>query len=504
MPVANLQVSAPSSKSVDPTKFSLLDLPAEIRNIIYETLFKIETPVKLYMYHKSSCSNCLPTTDTTAFSCIDLLQYGESETQDLVDWLASISTYASTVASMTVEVRPLDIDWAAVDLLPLLKFLWGNGTAMLDVHFSTPGTGVPDTASAQNTELKNYKTVLSLLLSERFLKLQRYLSFPRLMPAVCVYSREAGGGGVARYHPDSGAHHEDFSFNEEEGILKLQDDGAILSPVQRALASWWICDKILKCLIPFEEVVAYNLTEQTVTPSPPSSFAINRELWVRSLGFFDSTSTELSLTTNETTTTFEGKFPLLGNWKYLMIYDRPRPPAFRSDPIRVRMRFVLAEDIPLRDVRIDATPLFKATKSYYGPTELLVELQSTSKTSVSEEPTSMKLVDFQDRFLVALDDFTKAHPIAPHCKCPTIWFDGHLAARDVESELITPCHTVYTSSEISSAATEIRGQAQAKKRRESGDPAAPSYAGYLSFDLLSSPFRVVMTDTTLDQQPLAS
>lgn len=393
---------------------------------------------------------------------------------------------------MTMEIGTLDHnDRSATKLLLLMRYHWEHSTGVLDIRFSTPGASVPENASAQNTDLTNYKVVLILLFSDRFLELQQYLPFPRLMSEAWVHSREARTGWVSCSDPDDGSYSyfENFRFNEEENSLEFQQDGATLSDLQKVLASYSIRDNIFKRLVPIKEVVTYNLTERIVTPSRPSIFAVNRKLREHSLEFFDTNVTEMELTTHKTIANFDGTFPPLKYWASPIFSNcRLLPDFFGSrPPKRILIRFDLADNISLCDVLIDATQLFKAKKLYEGPVKLRVGLQSTSETSVSEEPTTMKLIDFQDRFLVALEDFTASHAIDFYGDYPTIWFDGHLAAREVESGLITPCRTAYTPSDISRVATEMRERARAALRRSGlWDRSALSLARHISGTLPTS------------------
>ena len=156
----------PVSHPIDPDAPSLLTLPGEVRNAIYEALFIREDPTQIHEnginplgYHSGSAvpgtallQSCrqIQHEATGVFYARNAFRLVLPEGVDprsgflwAMDWLRIIGEQSSSVGAIQLDIsNSLEYD-TDFDVLPILKYVWKPEHENMAVYFVTPPERLP-------------------------------------------------------------------------------------------------------------------------------------------------------------------------------------------------------------------------------------------------------------------------------------------------------------------------------------------------------------------------
>jgi len=444
------------SKPADPTAWSFLGLPGEIRNGIYEALFKMSDPIKIVregLECKERHSDSTVVLGTSLLvSCQQIyteaigILYGQNiflfiskstddtyvPLEEVAGWLTGIGRLAPLVRSVLVELASVDDFDPPIYVLPVLKQLWKHENSKLCISFTRRSPEEFD-LNPSGADVDMINMALSLLKADATLQISKFGPFSRLLQMVSLRP-DGRSGRVTFYSPvyfprdrlyftvDRSGIHTAFRNQDPPSLTLIMDD-------------WDLRRRIVDYVVPSRGTVTFDLLGRTVSPPLPTMLWTNHQLREAAAEVYARNTFEVKLTLfHRKACSFAGQLGALAI-PFLEVRDALRHDGYWSYPFTIILRFDLLEVANLSDVRFDAVTLINATKRHCGSVNLRVEL-ANYKSDMDRQFT-MQLSDLRLGVLVALDDFSQKHPSHNEGEGPTVWVDGKGVARELDLTTVT-------------------------------------------------------------------
>jgi hypothetical protein len=443
------------------TSPTFLTLPGEIRNHIYDVLFKRDRPVQLVVC--TDGKGCRPVRDGSAvldgasllgtcrqiyveatgilyaqntFNVTDVHNgfYANRLVEQVGFWLTKIGRHTATIGPIILDMNRKKLTSNDLEVFPVLRHICMPQNAGLRVTFAG-ACGVSFLSPRRplvNVIMLN--KAIALLKTDALLNIKRYVPFPQFNTSL-VLTHDGLHGKVT--HP---------SDNPEQWNGRCVFYVALSSIQQRPIAALSfglealldirpIRNAILRHALPEFDEFVYDLSERTLIPGIPGILGVNHALRDMCLRRIRADNVVTVLKTDKAKSSFSDQlaiFKRFPSWK-----TRCTAPGWHwLVPNKIRMSFELSAATKLSDLRIDAIALFEATKHFEEDTSVSVELSyvdSAHDESLSvRREVAVPLFDFQDSVVTALVVFAKRYPDRKNNKtCPSVRMDGHFLVREV-------------------------------------------------------------------------
>jgi hypothetical protein len=511
----------PISKPVDPDAPSFLTLPSEIRNAVYEALFKKEEDILLAYKQLDGERH----SQSTIISGVGLLAscqqvYAEAVAilyasntfsvmadkscdpvlQSTLQWFTQIGRHACLVRYVQVDTRSMTGLPIEFDVLPLLRLLWLHQDTGLEITFVDainhsssknwnksvePWMDTTDRRIKFNVRAVN--TVLRRLQTDFDLNIRRYNAIPQLLSAILLTSDGDRGFvefySTLSYAEESLDHAEEFTIDYAKDsslpnfIFRIDEERLRRDKTwtRHGLHKLWdsprVAETILDMLVPTEEVVVYDLTKRTISPAISGILSVDRSIRARASRRFYENVPHGKAIIKEPKTSFCNEIAALNQWVRLYLDWECSNCLWCRQKI-ITLRFELQEPTTLDDIRFEAVRLVKTTLPCYTETTVHIELVYPTPQGKHEERFSTKLSHMRDNVLVFLDDISCHRSSYEDIPCPDIWMNGQGVACEAQFPSDNDSHTTIANPHRDQSNASIRDMATAiaRKRKDMKPP----------------------------------
>jgi hypothetical protein len=448
----------------------LLNLPAEIRNTIYEALFHVQGPLVIEGPPKAKWpqiaepfggTGLLATCQQVHNEAAGILYSRnaflfDSNAANLKNWLRRIDRNRSLVRKLLLDLTESfsDGDTYDLDIRLVFRQLWRMSEPAMSISFVVKEfeTNMPGTFATATTSVSGLNRMLAAL-------------DPSVSPFLKPIARSTRSLGPVIIASDGSRvslklHTNDTEYRREWQPCvdyTISNDGKLVraAPEEHwaALVGLWgrsqVGEKILALLPRPNRTIAFDLDTQTTSQAPPVTLSINHAIRGRVLSLetpgclgccrlSSRIKCRLEMSTQEPKASF-GNFAALEKW---VANGRPRDltPGWNQQLISsygksptITLNFKVNACVALEDLRIEVTEVVFRTFPLSPKTAIAVQhlppddrkyfiMSSGRKTST--------LYSFRRALLVFLSDLATSHPHLQRSSCPRIWADGLLRPRE--------------------------------------------------------------------------
>jgi len=291
----------PSSRPADPNRPSFLDLAGELRNGVYEALFKVEGEITVTCRGRpnsfssivvgiallatcrqiySEAVGVLYTQNTFLITCeeSDLFEHDDRDLHEgtialASNWLSDIGRPALLVRSLLIDLRDLIKEWDGLDVAPIMKYLWRRTANHMKVSF-VDTEARPSSSSIGEIDCLN--SALSFLTSNAAIEIKKYGRFSDLLKQIVISPR--GQSAVvlfSPYCPDPASPH--LKFDMKTSVIRKSEKCGPVS-LNRLLRISSISSMVLNECFSTSNTVTYDLTRKKISPSLLNVVGVNRRL----------------------------------------------------------------------------------------------------------------------------------------------------------------------------------------------------------------------------------
>ncbi|KAI4644652.1 uncharacterized protein J4E79_011089 [Alternaria viburni] len=486
-----IEIPKTTSGPADPHASSILTtLPPEIRNRIYEYLFKRDRPVivddgqahvelwershGIHYTHGSveqqvrdedlcdvfaGCTDLLLSCRQVYHEAVGVL-YGqntfffsrflERQMHFTCTWLSGIGSHYQLLSRVSMDA---DAPYRRYNLLPLLKFIWNNPQAKCEFAFVRSGSSeyIGRNKSAELydpvTAADPMNNILFQLGTADVLNLRQYARYSGLVSSIIVWYSEFDHHGFVQYDASDISR----SFPDPERWFDISDHG---SKVQ-----WKESEQLNLLSLPEEFLSAINAYARASDTNVTFDLDINkaRGYHVGLSGVNTSLRNDIDLmkarvydeimirmSTQKDTTDFNG-FKALQEMLNIDNFSNLVVPYLRREgqcPINMVLMFKLSTPKPVADLRINITKLLHTFTRAYGDLSITIQGSDSGMSGTR----SIMWHHIQSAVLLLLSDVLEQYPSEANRPLPNIWMDGHgtvlratYRAKTTSEETIIPC-----------------------------------------------------------------
>lgn len=441
-----IQPNLRRSEPADPSKHSILTLPAEIRNTVYELLFRDndlrfrdDEEMDMLLVGSLQFPRTLPpifgigllsTCWQVHMEAIGLLYNGKTFVfrtgETCVDrvcraaalWLTEIGTNARFVGNLIMQPDLQASNKRFVDALPLLRHLWNRPNSSLRVTFRSLRAGADADDALRLTK------AFWLLELDTVLNIRKLSRFPRLLQRVLL--DQSGRTGVLhQYQPCDPAVETLHFIVEEENIVPK--DTKSRGSWDVVMSNHSICNHLQEFILPGGSITL-DLKKEISTPGLRSLLSVSRALSSNILLDFQRIRTEALVSISDRSASpMLDQLSSLQRWLIAPPSDEGRSAWWRS-PLTIVLRFDFPDFTNLRHLEFDVLPLIKATALHDPGTDIRITLPHCPERTRQE--FTVPLRHLRREALAALIDFSFKFPMYNQSIGPQVWVDGNLVVKE--------------------------------------------------------------------------
>ncbi|KAI4674051.1 uncharacterized protein J4E88_008518 [Alternaria novae-zelandiae] len=489
-----IEIPKTTSGPADPRAPSILTtLPPEIRNRIYEYLFKRDGPIVvddgqahvellvrghgIHYTHSgveqqvrdedlcdvfADCTDLLLSCRQVYHEAVGVLygentfffsQFLERQMHFTCTWLSRIGSHYQLLSRVSIEAKSYSPrDTRQYELFPLLKLVWSHPQAKCKFTFVRSGSSLfqeqSNSAGLHNpvTAACLMNRVLLELGTADVLNLRQYAKYSGLISSIMICYHQQNHWGYVEYNYPIAR-----SFPDPERRFDILDHG---SKVQ-----WKESEQLNLLSLPDEFLSAINAYARTsdtdVTFDLDTKKARGYHVGLSGVNTrlrddIDLMNTRvygeimIRMSTQEDTTDFNG-FKALQEMLDIDNFSNLIVPYFRREgqcPINMVLMFKLSTPKPAADLRINITKLLHTFTRAYG--DLTITIQGSD--SGMSGTRSITRHHIQSAVLLLLSDVLEQYPSEANRPLPNIWMNGHgtvlratYRTKTTSEETITPC-----------------------------------------------------------------
>ena len=445
---------SPVSRPMDPDTPSLLTLPCEVRNAIYEALFIREDPIQIHAngfdplaYHSGSVvlgtallQSCrqIQHEATGVFYArnvfrLVLPEYADNDERFpwSMDWLRTVGKQSSSLRVLQLDIsKTLDVR-DDLDVLPILKYTWKLEHKDISVSFVTPpeklSMGFQFNPQWSANDTANINKSLSALIADPGNLLRKYW-------AVNMLSKVRIDTNGAVVDVSYRQNHLDGDTWMSKGYMTISNEGE-LHMVSRdrkpdfyeVLAVDSVERSLLNLIQPPGVVPTFDLTNQATNINMKSLTGVNA--WLRRKIIWEVS--DYHSTFKSTTST--------PKYNFTTELERFRAIRLRGCPRYYHLYFDLPKDFFLDDIRFDALPLLFAMSSVTmsmpdHDLHLKIEVRHSLDPQTPNQTFTLLLSELKTGVLYFIYKFLETYPERAHLPCPSIWTNGWGQAKEATWE----------------------------------------------------------------------
>ena len=429
----------PVSRPIDPDALSLVTLPGEVRNAIYEALFICEDPIQIHAngfdplsYHSGSVvlgttllQSCrqIQHEATGVFYARNVFRLVLPEGVDprsglfwAMHWLRIIGEQSSSVRAIQLDISgSLEYD-TDFDVLQILKYVWKPEHKSMAVYFVTPPERLPMGFSewCANDTIKVNKG-MSALIADPSKLLRKYSRIPSMLSRVDL--NRNGSKVYVSYRQN----HRGRSNWMEDSRITISDEGELcMVPPDREIGFHELMsirsikDALMELVHPSGVMPVFDLTNQTTTINMKGLAGVNdylRRKVIWEVSDYHSTFKSTTSTPKYDFTTEIERFSAI---------------RLRGCPRYFHLYFDLSKDFTLDDVRFDALPLLFAMSSVKmsipdRDLHLKIEVRHSLNPQTPNQTFTLLLSELKTGILYFIYKFLETYPERANLPCPSVW-----------------------------------------------------------------------------------
>ena len=470
-----IEIPKTTSAAADPRTPSILTtLPPEIRNRIYEYLYKSDTPVLLnddprrlnpaatnYVAHSThggvkeqksdedfcqgfhGCVGLLLSCRQIYHESVGILygqntfffsQFLEDQMHFTCTWLSRIGPHYQLLSRVSIEaVSYSPRDTRRYNLFPLLKLIWSHPQAKCKFAFVHSGSslfqersdsaGLHDPATAAC--LMN-RVLLELGTADVF-NLRQYAKYSDLISSVMIWYHEQDHWGYVEYNSAITR-----SFPDPERWFDILDHGSKVQwEESEQLNLLSLPDEFLSAINAYARASDTNVTFDLDTNKARGyhvglsgvNTSLRNDIDLMNTRVYDEIMIRMS--TQEDTTDFDG-FKALQEMLDIDNFSNLVVPYFRREgqcqcPINMVLMFKLSTPKPAVELRININKVLQTFKRAHG--DLTITIQGSD--SGMSGTRSIMWHHIQSAVFLLLSDVLERYPSEATRPFPDIWMDGH-------------------------------------------------------------------------------
>jgi hypothetical protein len=474
--------SYPSSEPADPTAPSLLTLPAEMRNSIYEALFVHHKPIvavcewddldsqsrsySLGLPLLSTCRQVHQEASTYFYSRNKFIVTSQGKycpSQTLVDWttqwLANIGRQATSVRNVRIDLF-LEFMGEDINLSPLLLQYWRTGCSKTKIAFQDTKDfrliGFDHPYESTDLSLPRVNTLFSALLSDTGGNIKKYNNFPRMVKWLGVNSD--GTKVHLEFYLSSDTENDIppskvFAMNDNLGLVEVDDGLAseydIASGIDKIMFRTSTSSNILSQVLPTSGDLVYEIRDNAISPPALAIFGVSGLFRARAHCLLnDHPFIVKFITTGREHLLQEGK-RRLKSWPWRTGPSTEPEDQKRRDPGILVLR-IETNGATMAGVSFNATNILAITKSYSLAILVRVELADAHATAQEETQYTMSLEDLQFGVMASIGDMIEQGSMDFDAAMPTIWMNGvgQVISADLGPERTVRFDRVHSSQSI--------------------------------------------------------
>jgi hypothetical protein len=454
-------VTPPISHPIDPDAPSLLTLPGEVRNAIYEILFVSSQPIKISSDQARgrsySSGNAGPHTNLLK-SCRQIryeasgILYAQNtfclelpwSTEVLccmtwaMEWLDTIGAQSFLVATVQVDIDIFFHGVGDLEILPVLKRVWKPDYRNMNVCFvanpkkrySTMSCLFRDRTRTEAVQTVDLNKTLNGLILDSSNYLKKYHSVMGILDSVQL-SRN-GPWAYIDYHQT----HKRWGNWMSRDRIRVDNNGEThVDPLPRPLGIMQIMgvdniqSEIYDMIHPPSTKRIFNLTRKTTSINIQGLFAVNMRLRKDIISHLKNKPTTICMTSTTPRNNFQTE---LATYKVVKLLGRCHV---------FHLRYDLPRDSSMNETRFDGFALLSAVANQFlSAPSVKLEVSHACLPLPGYGPTKVfviypdKLVDAVLLFVYRILD---AHPTRSQLACPSIWVNplGEVMEAEWDSDL---------------------------------------------------------------------
>ena len=465
-----IEIPKTTSGPADPRAPSILTtLPPEIRNRIYEYLFKRDGPIVLddgqahvelwarghgiHYTHGGveqqvrdedlcdvfeGCTDLLLSCRQVYYEAVGVLygentfffsQFLERQMHFTWTWLSRIGTHYQLLSRVIMDA---DASYRRYNLLPLLKCIWNNPQAKCEFAFVRSGTSV---CNGRNKSAELYdpvtaadpmNNILFQLGTADVLNLRQYAKYSGLISSIIIWYHGHNHRGYVEYN-DSGILR---SFPHPERGFDILDLGSKVQwkgPEQLSLLS--MTDECLLAINTYagtsDTNVVFDLDTNEAWGYRIGLSGVNNSLRAGIDRMHTRVYDEIviQMSTQETTTNFND-FEALQKLLHVNNFEGLVNPFVRREEhcsVNMILIFKLSTPEPTADLRININKLLHIFKDDHGC--LLITVQESNSSMNGTQSIRWHII--QRAVFLLLSDVLVQYPSEANQPLPQIWINGH-------------------------------------------------------------------------------
>ena len=436
---------SPVSRPIDPDAPSLLTLPGEVRNAIYEALFVYDDSIEVHANQMSyldyHSSNIVPGTAllqschqvqheaTGVFYARNVFRlvlpkdpFGRGDFTWAMDWRRVIGKQSSSLRAIQLDIGNLLDQDEALEILPILEYIWKpehkNMTVTLVTLPEWLGMRFERNPQWSTNDTTKVNKGLSALIADPSNVLRKYW-IPNMLLRVNLHTNGSEVYVSYRHNHRGGGNWMSkgrMTISDEDELRVIPPDRR---PEIRDLMDIYSIRKTLFDLVqpPGVEPV-FDLTKQTTNINLKSLAGVDDYLRRKVIWELADYPTVLKLTTS------------MPKYNFATELERFKTIRLRGHPHYFELYFDLSEHFTLEDVRFDSLQLLSATSLVDGNVHLKVEVRYPLDSETPNQTFTLLLSDLKIGVLSFIYSFLKAYPDRAHLPCPRIWTNGFGQAKE--------------------------------------------------------------------------
>ena len=456
-------VPPPVSHPIDPNAPSLLNLPGEVRNAIYEALFIREDPIQIHAkninrlgYHSGYRSESIISGTTHLQSCrqiqheatgvlyarhvFRLVLPASTDDEDgliwAMDWLRIIGKQSAYLRVIQLDISNFLAGRRDLEILPILEYTWKPEHENMAVSFVIP----PESLSVGFVANRRWPANLFLIPSigrgwsaKRTAKMNKGLSALIADPSDLLRKYwitnmllrvKLDGNGLRAYVSYRHNHLEGGNWMTK-GRISISNGGELrVTPLDRnpglheLMTIHSVKRRLFDLVQPPEMELVFDLTNQTTNKTIENLARLNRWLHRETLLEVRGHNSTFTSTTSKPKYNFETE---LETFAAIQLRGRPR---------HFHLYFDLSEHFTLEDVRFDALPLISALSSFDCEVNLKIAVRHPLDSETSNQTVTMLLRELKVGVFSFIYNFLNDYPNRAYLPCPKIWTNGFGQAKE--------------------------------------------------------------------------
>ncbi|KAH7092509.1 hypothetical protein FB567DRAFT_576873 [Paraphoma chrysanthemicola] len=435
------------SKPADPNAVSLLKLPGEIRNVIYEELFVRDQRVRVVDGHAhfpgvsilatcqqiaSEATPFLYSRNTFVLSVSNLPEWvchpcDEGFVFEAGKWLRQLGGQIAHLELVLIETS--EYYWKTqIDVYPILPYICDSANTRLMMEFLPPTDTLPMLTPFPKFQIGDMNRALAALSSTKAKHIRAYGQFPRLASSISIYTSKSGGF-IKLNMSQNAVPNVNWNFSQNLNFYITADGDCTLEQPQLESGIWKIfrnlrlMDYFLRItIISSDEIPRYDLDKLLAYPVLP---ALTQSHWHWNYSFLtilrQNEERAMATLTSRSVEMYHKKLVALDRLEDLNIVSYR---SFEWPPPRIlELSFMIGKHNSLQDIRIDATALVSLMEKYAEHTEIHVKLMDNDADFALNSRGEFKLRDIRYAVTDLLHHLCKRSANS-HVPCPDIWVDG--------------------------------------------------------------------------------